>query len=150
MTWVFFWYSLHFGCCLFMTAVIWLVQVVHYPSFRYVSTEKFIDFESFHRQRITWIVGPVMLLELGSFVLWILLSPSAIAWISGLSALGVLAFTFLVSVPIHNSLSLGFSKASLGSLVASNWVRTISWTARTVFLVLNFPAMIDSYYKGVL
>ena len=33
-------------------------------------------------------------------------------------------------MPRHNLLAAGFDAAVIDSLVASNWIRTIAWTAR--------------------
>ena len=38
--------------------------------------------------------------------------------------------TFVISVPRHNLLAAGFDAAVIDSLVATNWIRTIAWTAR--------------------
>ena len=49
---------------LFMVGLIWFVQVVHYPLFAHVGRTQFPEYERLHNQFTTWIVGPVMLLEL--------------------------------------------------------------------------------------
>ena len=46
-----------------MTAVIWFVQLVQYPSFARVDLASFAEFHAFHSTRITWIVAPLMILE---------------------------------------------------------------------------------------
>ena len=54
---------------LFMTGLIWCVQLVHYPLFARVGEGTFSAYEQDHQRRITWIVMPVMLVELASGVL---------------------------------------------------------------------------------
>ena len=49
-----------------MTAVIWFVQLVQYPSFAKVDPSAFVEFHAFHSARITLIGGPLMLAELFS------------------------------------------------------------------------------------
>jgi hypothetical protein len=44
------------------------------------------------------------------------------------------ASTFLVQVPLHNALVDGFDAGAHGSLVRTNWVRTIGWSARGLLL----------------
>ena len=63
---------LHFVCCLFMTGLIFYVQIVHYPSFSFVSEKRFRDFHHFHVRRTSYVVMPVMLAELvtGALLLW--------------------------------------------------------------------------------
>jgi flagellar biogenesis protein FliO len=41
-----------------MFGVIWIVQVVHYPLMRFASSPRFTRFETGHRLRISWVVGP--------------------------------------------------------------------------------------------
>lgn len=50
--------------------LIWLIQIVHYPSFRYVDATQFSHFHSHHTNTITLIVLPLMLCELAN-VLWV-------------------------------------------------------------------------------
>ena len=71
-----------------------------------------------------------MLVEAASAI-WIALErPSPPAWF-GVALLAVVwGATFLVSVPRHNLLAAGFDAAVIDSLVATNWIRTIAWTAR--------------------
>lgn len=57
-----------------MFGVIWIVQVVHYPLMRFVSSPRFTRFESGHRLRISLVVGPLMAVE-GVCVLAFLVAP---------------------------------------------------------------------------
>ena len=59
-----------------MFGVIWMVQVVHYPLMRFVSGPEFARFETAHRIRISWVVGPLMLIE-GVCVLAFFFAPPA-------------------------------------------------------------------------
>jgi hypothetical protein len=43
--------------------------------------------------------------------------------------------TFLLQVPYHARLELEFDEAAHGKLVGTNWIRTIAWTARSVWLL---------------
>ena len=123
---------------LFMTGLIWLVQLVHYPLFAAVGEA---TYQSYHRQHVTkisWIVMPVMTLELVTAVLlWQadLGSEQALATWS-LIALGMAwGSTALFSVPCHNQLSLAFDEQAHRRLVQSNWIRALAWTARSALLL---------------
>ncbi|MEO1480367.1 MAG: hypothetical protein AAFV01_17515, partial [Bacteroidota bacterium] len=59
---------LHLLATLTMFGAIWIVQVVHYPLFSGVGVERWAAYEAAHQTRITWVVGPAMLLELGTAV----------------------------------------------------------------------------------
>ncbi len=121
-------------CCFFMTGVIWLVQLVHYPAFKFVDENKFKEFDIFHSSRITCIVAPVMGIELlTAFILCFSAEP---AFIGNFTLVLILwGLTGFVSVPIHNSLTAGYDLKKINQLVLTNWFRTAVWTFRSVFLM---------------
>lgn len=126
----------HAGATLIMLGVIWVIQVVHYPLFAGVGTEGFADYEGAHTRRITWVVMPTMLVELGTAAILAVgpLEPldRTLAWVGlGLVAL-VWASTALLQVPLHGRLSRGFDPKAHAQLVATNWIRTAAWSARGV------------------
>lgn len=51
---------------LFMVGVIWFVQVVHYPLMAHVGRAEAVAYEKSHTRRTGWVVGPPMLIELGT------------------------------------------------------------------------------------
>jgi hypothetical protein len=117
---------------LFMTGLIWFVQVVHYPLFDRVGKADFASYEQEHTRRTGWLVGGPMLLELGL--------AAALAWSPGGTAawcgLGLLAIIWLSTavwqVPMHRRLERGFDQAAHLRLKRGNWVRTIAWSLRGV------------------
>ena len=124
----------HAAATVAMAGVIWFVQVVHYPLFGQVAPERFVDFESAHRRRTTWVVAPLMLAELATAVAlaarpprggppwapWVGLGLLAVVWLS----------TFAVQVPLHEKLNHGFDAGVHRRLVRTNWLRTAAWTIR--------------------
>ena len=117
--------------CFFLCGLIWTIQVVHYPGFIF-NKEQFLDFHSFHSQRITWIVAPVMLLELLTAIgLLLQHSPSVALWGNLISIALIWLATLFVSVPYHSELSSGFSEVAIQKLVITNWIRTTLWTLRS-------------------
>ena len=46
-----------------MMAVIWFVQIVHYPLFKLVPYNERVMYAQKHQQWISWIVMPAMLIE---------------------------------------------------------------------------------------
>ena len=134
-----------------MAGLIWFVQVVHYPLLGRLALAE--DFRSLHQEhcaRTGYVVGPLMLAELGTAVVlaWRLTpmpgSARTAAW-AGLGLLGVIwASTALVQVPQHNRLALlGPDPATLAALVRGNWLRTAAWTLRAVVVVplLTWPEL---------
>jgi hypothetical protein len=126
--------ELHFIVTAILVGLIWTVQVVHYPSFAFVEKSRFSEFETFHSLRISVIVMPLMLTELGS-ALWLLGRGERVYYISGAVLLLIWAVTFFVSVPCHKSLAKGFDAQQWRRLVASNWLRTLGWSTRLLLLI---------------
>jgi hypothetical protein len=103
---------------------------VHYPLFAAVGASGFAAYHDAHSRLTTLVVGPLMLVEAACAV-WIAVErPSSAAWLGVALLAAVWGTTFFVSVPRHNLLAAGFDAAVVDSLVATNWIRTIAWTAR--------------------
>jgi hypothetical protein len=120
-----------------MAAVIWVVQIVIYPQFSGVGAAEFHSYHEHYMSRITWIVGPLMILELGtaSLAALLCLRIRALKWAS-LSGLALVIFlwaiTALVQVPLHEQLSRNGNDETIALLVDGNWPRTILWTLRAI------------------
>jgi len=125
--------AVHLAATYGMIGVIWMVQLVHYPLFRLVGESSFKEYERDHCFRISFIVVPVMIVELfaaGALFLLVADSQRDLA-ILGLLLLGVIwGATFGVQVPCHDRLGKGFDEPTWRTLVRSNWLRTVAWTAR--------------------
>jgi len=115
--------------------LIWTIQLVHYPAFRFVDPSEFESFHSFHSNMITVIVLPLMVIELGSAILLLRQGgPNPILIANLLSILLIWGSTFLLSVPIHNQLGAGKDLELISKLVLTNWPRTILWSIRALGL----------------
>jgi hypothetical protein len=137
--------NLHVTAALF--GLIWTIQLVHYPSFIFIDSEKYQSFQKFHMQRITWIVAPLMILEgvLSIILLWYFTPNEVTAFKSlfsmpyGLSFLLVLILwlsTLCIQTPLHMKLEHGYDRGIVRKLVRSNWLRTIAWTLKLGILFL--------------
>lgn len=121
-----------------MVGLIWVVQVVHYPMLAQMSALSPVTAAVDHQRRITWVVGPLMTAE-GVTVLLLLVDrpptmTATAAWIAA-ALLGVaLASTVLLQVPLHARLAKAHDDEVARRLVATNWIRTIAWTARGLVL----------------
>lgn len=122
----------------YLTGLIWTIGVVHYPLFNMVDRANFAAFEAAHSARIGSVVLLPMLLELGLSVA-MMLNPSSVApnwaaWLGlGLTLL-IWASTFLLQVPQHAALSSGFDQRAYETLVSTNWIRVLLWSARSGLL----------------
>ncbi|SMF08172.1 hypothetical protein SAMN06296036_104274 [Pseudobacteriovorax antillogorgiicola] len=131
---------LHVFSCIFLTGLIWTIQLVHYPSFHWIADNRFEAFARFHAQRITYIVGPMMLLELGTALGLIYLLPHQRLFTigNGLLVIGIWMSTLGFSIPCHSKLQKSRDPKTIDRLIITNWPRTILWTVRTALLSLFF------------
>ncbi|MEB3196475.1 MAG: hypothetical protein VKP62_04655 [Candidatus Sericytochromatia bacterium] len=130
--------ALHLAATWFMTGLIWLIQLVHYPLFSQVGPERFVAYHHAHSTLITLIVGPVMLLEAATAVYLLaafVAEPRAWVWWLAGGLLGIVWLsTAFLQVPMHAVLSQGFDPAAHARLVDTNWIRTVGWSARAVLV----------------
>lgn len=125
---------LHAATTWFMAGLIWFVQVVHYPLAASVGPAEFRAYQAAHMARTGWVVAPPMLLELCCVALLVVAKPAALppwsVWAGAALLAIVWGATALYSVPAHGALVEGFDAERIRVLVASNWVRTLAWSAR--------------------
>lgn len=124
-----------------MTGIIWFVQIVHYPLFARIPPDSFARYEAEHATRTGWVVGPLMCAELATavFMLSSRTRPTAISYtaaMAGAALVGVIWLsTALIQVPLHNKLASGYNAHTIATLVATNWIRTLAWTARSALML---------------
>lgn len=121
--------TLRLLCDFGLLVLIWMIQLVIYPSFQFYSASDLIKWHQKYTLIISFIVIPLMfgqlimalvqlfeertLYTMGSFIL------IALVWVS----------TFVQFVPIHATISSGnVTKELLRQLVSKNWLRTVVWT----------------------
>jgi len=135
-------FILHFVCTVFMTGVIWFVQVVHYPLFRAVAPVEFADYHRRHASRTAYVVIVPMVFELITAGILVALYPKALSNLFFLIACVLLVViwlsTALLQAPSHHSLRREYSNYEIHRLVTFNWIRTLAWTLRTALLTLLF------------
>ncbi len=128
----------HVFATLFMVGLIWFVQIVHYPLFAHVGTSEFKVYEELHQRLTTWVVAPVMLVELATALALVKSAPTewtTLVW-GGLGlALLIWLVTATLSVPAHKTLAVEFSTDAYRKLVSTNWIRTIAWTVRGMLVL---------------
>jgi hypothetical protein len=135
----------HAGATLFMTGLIWFVQVVHYPLFARVGAAGYTTYQREHMDRTGRVVGPAMLLEAAAAAALLWLRPTAVpAWMvwTGIGLLAAIWIsTALVQAPTHGRLAAGWDSTLGNRLVGSNWFRTVAWSVRS-FIALAMIAAI--------
>lgn len=127
-------FLLNLASSLFLCGLIWVIQILHYPFFAHLERENYTKNQQRHMYLISFLVIPMMLMELITSVL-LVLQPSdfRIEFIIGLIlVLLIWSSTFFVQMPIHQKLLQGYDRAAIQKLISTNWIRTILWTAKSV------------------
>ncbi|MDB9754867.1 hypothetical protein OAB20_01090 [Winogradskyella sp.] len=109
--------------------LIWAVQLVIYPGFKFYNRENLYVWHQSYTARVTIIVLPLMFsqLILASIQLW--QTQNLYTILSGLIIVTLWLQTFLIFVPLHQSIDNNKAKANVCSqLVTKNWMRTLLWT----------------------
>ena len=120
--------------------LIWLVQIIIYPSFSRIPDSEFIEYHRWYVVRIGAMVGPLMILEVLGVIGWMILEGrTLITTISAFLVVIVWLSTFILQVPIHKHLQEGKDVPAIRRLVATNWIRTIAWSLRAA--VVTFSAL---------
>lgn len=120
--------------CCYLSGLVLLVQMSHYPSFHFVAEEEWKSFHSHHSKSISFIVIPLMLLELGLSLTSIWFMSNIYTWIAFVFVVIIWLNTFLQAVPIHGRLSSKKESSLIKKLVQVNIIRTIFWVMRSLLL----------------
>ena len=123
-----------------MLGVIWTMQLLHYPSFHFVSKANYRSFQEFHIKRITFIVAPAMLIEAisGSLCLIYIIDDIENFFVISLILLVVIwLMTAFIFSKLHQNLLDGYSKIIINKLIRLNWIRSLLWSFRFALLIIN-------------
>ena len=130
-----------------MTGLIWFVQVVHYPLLGKVGSATFADYHADHTRLTGRVVFLPMVVELFTSIYLVVDRPRhltpTLAWLGLGFALITWGVTAFLSVPAHNHLSRGFDPTWHRSLVATNWMRAVAWTAHSAVLLIALNRQLD-------
>lgn len=120
-----------------LVGLIWIIQVVHYPLLKNVGEAGFVTYHMRHMGLITLVVGPLMLMEVGTAIALLLLGERSLLFGVSLIPLAVIwASTAFVQVPLHQKLTHGFDPITIDRLVSTNLWRTFGWSVRGICIAL--------------
>lgn len=125
-------YLLNLFLSAFMCGVVWLVQILIYPSFNLAKNK---EHHQFHMTAISKVVLPIMLLELGAIIYFYFTTNSSIILLVLILLILIWLSTFMLQVPHHRAVQSNPSTGSIAKLVSFNWIRTCLWTAKTLLLL---------------
>lgn len=122
-------------CAVYMTGVIWFVQLVKYPMLQPPGGENPEAYHAEYTRRMGWVVGPVMMLEMLLQCIWMVQEPGRASYVGGSLLSLIWVSTFAIQVPLHQKLCQTYSPSLHRALVLGNWIRTLAWTARAGMLM---------------
>jgi hypothetical protein len=115
-----------------LVILIWLIQLVHYPSFAFYDNSRFSEGMIHHQRWISVITIPMMVCEMG-LTLLIFFKYQNVHAVIGLALLLIVwVSTFSVQVPLHKKLSHNKDLSLIRKLVTTNWVRTVAWSFKFI------------------
>ena len=89
--------------------LIWTIQLVHYPSMKFIPKERFVEYHNFHSMRISILAMPLMFAELVTSLMLFYQNFNNTIQTIFLANLIIIVLiwlsTFLIQVPLHNALS---------------------------------------------
>jgi DMSO reductase anchor subunit len=114
-----------FGMCV----VLWLVQLVIYPSFLRVEPSELVAWHKAYTFRVSFVILPLMLGQLALAILTVLDDASILEWAAFALVIVCWSLTFFVSVPLHRKIEQNdISRETRQKLITTNWPRTILWS----------------------
>jgi len=124
---------LHLVATAALAGLVWVVQLVVYPSFRLVGpTPAWAAVHAAHGRAISPVVAvPWAVQGLTLAALLVREGPTPLLVLTGLLALSTVLVTVAVSVPLHTRLAQGYDDDLARRLTRTNWLRTAAWTAGT-------------------
>lgn len=127
----------HAIAVLFLTGIIWTIQLINYPGFRDIEKRQWPGYHRRHSRHITILVLPPMITELGisSWLVWTQLNELHVAFFS--LSLFTWVITALVFIPLHQRIVVRPTERNLRRITGLNWLRTLAWTASSVLSVLS-------------
>lgn len=131
-------YFIQIVCNSYLVSLVIITQFITYPTFLHINKDKFSEYHRKYVNNISFIVAPVMLIEL--------LTLSLIAYFSGefliikslILLLVIWLTTFFIMIPSHNRISKSFNKKEIISLINYNWVRTILWFFKLLLIIFLY------------
>ena len=122
-----------------MVVLIWLVQLVIYPSFKFYEAANLEAWHHFYTKRMAYVVMPLMIGQLFIYGYLFFLDQTIFNSIGFIIVVFMWLSTFFQFVPLHSKISnRDFSEVTLKQLVNRNWLRTVLWTGLFVFSFINY------------
>jgi len=125
---------------LYMSGMIWSMQILEYPLFAPVGPKEFPAYHRRHNRGLPFLVILPSLAAFASAIIVIFTRPARLPlWASIVVAvldLCIFIATVVREAPLHAQLDReGYQAPLMRQLVQGNWIRTVLWTANAIFLL---------------
>jgi hypothetical protein len=125
-----------------LMVLIWLVQLVIYPSFTYYQPKDLLKWHQQYTTRLAFVVIPLMLSQLVLAIVAVFYQLDLVNSCSLLIVLFLWIFTFTFFAPLHHKISEGNTNQSLLQLlIRRNWIRTFLWSFLFIIHLVAFISL---------
>lgn len=112
-----------------LVILIWIVQLIVYPSFKYYNINNLVKWHGLYTFRIGIVVMPLMLGQIVISFIRLLDSYSFLNIFHFLLVILVWVSTFFQFVPMHSQINKNRGGDEvIVKLIKNNWLRTVIWT----------------------
>ena len=118
-----------------MFGLIFTTQIVSYPMFFKVKLTNFKIYHEQYVEKISFIVMPLMALELIVAILLVYMSNSIIINLIFCNLMLIFLSTYFIQVPLHEKIKTDPNEKLLLRLVRTNWIRTLLWMVKCIFSI---------------
>lgn len=131
----------HFLLCIAMTAVVWFMQVVHYPLMAYADPARWAEFAEKRRMFTMMLTYPLMAFEALTGFTLILLATQSPSYpylaVSLLVLVALILYTFMYLNPQLKNMAGPSDEAAHKRFLKLHWIRTAGWSLRLLLLVFT-------------
>lgn len=121
-------------CSIFLTGVMWIKQLVSYPTMTLIEVDGFVKYENERQRRMNWILYPIMGTEL--FTALVLSTQSQWEFKANLVSLIILWIISLnINIPQLRKLRKSKENEVIFNMCKINWFKTLLWTAKSILLL---------------
>ncbi len=131
-------YFIQLVCNSYLVSLVFMTQFITYPTFLDIDKDKFSEYHQKYVNKISFIVAPVMLIELLTLFIIAYLSSDFLIVKTLILLLVIWMTTFFIMIPSHNRISKSFNKKEIINLINYNWVRTILWSFKLLVIIFLY------------
>ena len=131
-------YFIQIVCNSYLVSLVFMTQFITYPTFLHIDKDKFSEYHRKYVNNISFIVAPVMLIELLTLLLIAYFSKDFLIIKSLILLLVIWLTTFFIMIPSHNRISKSFNIKEINRLINYNWVRTILWSFKLLLIIFLY------------